>query len=97
MIGTLCGIEIFILMKKCGLNTQNTLMCLDSLEKMSIPKEYSVEVLIINNYPPEELEIENIYKTFTLTLIQNSEYTGFSGGHNKGIAYAEVRTGKEAV
>ena len=76
---------------------KNTLLCLESLEKITIPKDYLIEVVVINNYPQEELHIENKYKTFSLTVIQNTENTGFSGGHNKGIAYAEVNKAEYIV
>ena len=68
---------------------ENTISCLTSLEKLVIPKGYTVDVVIVNNYPQEVLSIKNIYKNFTLTVLQNSENSGFSGGHNVGITFAK--------
>lgn len=70
---------------------ENTLSCLKSLDTMLIPKGFTVSVVVINNYPQEVLSIKNDYKNFELSVIQNTENSGFSGGHNRGIAFAKEK------
>jgi GT2 family glycosyltransferase len=68
---------------------ENTVSCLASLEKIVVPKNFTLDVVIINNYPTDVLSIRNIYKNFTLTVLQNTTNSGFSGGHNVSFSFAK--------
>src|SRR3989338_8798435 len=59
---------------------ENTLFCLDSLQKIN-KKGFEVHVVVIDNYPPKILKIpENYFKGLSLTLTKNKNTLGFSGG-----------------
>ena len=67
---------------------ENTLFCLDSLQKIN-KKGFEVHVVVIDNYPPKILKIpENYFKGLSLTLTKNKNNLGFSGGHNVGFSHA---------
>lgn len=70
---------------------KNTLACLNSLNTLTVPKGYEIEVVVINNYPQDVLTIEKKYRNFSLTVLQNSVNSGFSGGHNVGIQFGKEK------
>lgn len=67
-------------------NAEKTRSCLTSLSNLSGRKD--MEVLVIDNASSEKLEIEKEKYDIPITVIENTENKGFSGGHNIAIDYA---------
>ncbi len=66
---------------------ENTVECLDSLEKVK-KDNFSLHIIIIDNASKEKFTLDKKYENFEITLIHSDVNTGFSGGHNIGIKYA---------
>lgn len=75
---------------------KNTVDFLTSLERLS-QKTVQVTVVVIDNNAKEPFADDNYSaKRFPLTILQNKENLGFSGGHNVGIKYA-LKSGADYV
>lgn len=75
---------------------ENTIACLDSLEK-STKDNFSLDVVVVDNASREKfIVIKERFKNFSLHIIRSETNTGFSGGHNIGIKYA-LENGAEYV
>lgn len=66
---------------------KTTLNCLDTLDRMDY-KNFNLQVIIINNDKSLEFPTKN-YKNFKLSVINNKENKGFSGGHNQGFEFSK--------
>ena len=64
-----------------------TIACLSSLKKIRT-NGFSVEIVLIDNYPPEELKIDTGQYKHKLTIIKPEVNKGFAGGHNVAITAA---------
>ncbi len=69
-------------------NPKDTLECLKSLEKIK-KKDIELDVCIVDNSSAKPFELDSSYfRTFSSSLIRNTENLGFSGGHNVAIRKA---------
>jgi GT2 family glycosyltransferase len=67
----------------------NTLACLDSLNKLVIDG-FTITVVLIDNNSPEPFSLEaRKYTRFKLHMVHNERNLGFAGGHNIGIRFAK--------
>lgn len=79
-------VKIFIsIINYNGNETTNA--CLDSLEEMTV-KDFSLNVIVIDNASKIPFEHENNFSKFKLEIIKNDKNLGFSGGQNLGIKKA---------
>ncbi len=74
---------------------ENTIECLESLEKMDT-QDIALHVVIINNAEQGDISIEKKYKNFSIHIFNPHTNLGFSGGHNMGIEYS-LKSGADAV
>lgn len=79
--------EIFVIVLHFGA-LENTLVCLQTLQKCKIPKNARVSRIVINNGMPKEdsIKIREAYKN--VIVLPNNKNLGFSAGMNSGIKYA---------
>lgn len=67
---------------------EDTIKCLKSLAKIKSSKEFTVEILVIDNASKNE-SVEKIRAAIPdVNMIENPINTGFSGGCNEGMRYA---------
>jgi GT2 family glycosyltransferase len=66
---------------------KDTLMCLDSLDNLSI-KNFELNVVVVDNASKKIFKTDRKYNNFKLETVRNEENLGFSGGQNLGIKYA---------
>ena len=66
--------------------SKDTLLCLDSLDKVKV-QDFELYVVVIDNASKENFQIEKEYKNFKLEIIRSDQNVGFAGGQNLGIKY----------
>ena len=75
---------------------EDTIACLKSLSKLKVSRDINIEPLVIDNNSSDE-SVERISKAFPeITLIENKENLGFSGGNNEGMRYA-IKSGGDYI
>jgi len=66
--------------------SKNTLLCLDSLNKVKA-EGFELNVVVVDNASNEKFQTEKEYKNFSLKIIRSETNLGFAGGQNLGIKY----------
>lgn len=68
---------------------ENTLECVESLQKIIVPKDAQIEIIVVDNASKINLkpQISNV-KTDNIKIVKNKENLGFAGGNNVGIRIA---------
>lgn len=61
---------------------QNTLDCIESLQKIVVPKGTQIEIIVVDNGSKENIKYRGV------KIIKNKENLGFAEGNNVGIRYA---------
>ena len=75
---------------------QNTIECLKSIQKLTLPRNISIEPLVIDNASSND-SIKKIKEEFPkVIVIENQTNLGFSGGSNEGMTYA-LKNGADFV
>jgi len=76
---------------------RDTLECLESLQKVNLSKETSIEIVVVDNAPKDKFKVQSSkFKVDKVEVIRNEKNLGFAGGNNVGIRYA-LKNGADYV
>jgi len=65
---------------------KDTLMCLDSLDKVHV-QDFELQAVVVDNASKEIFQTEKKSQNFKLNIIRSEKNLGFSGGQNLGIKW----------
>lgn len=69
---------------------EETLQCIESLQKINIPRNIKCNLLIVDNDSGDDSikKFKKIKSKFNLEVVENKENYGFAGGNNVGLKFA---------
>ena len=71
---------------------EDTLSCLDSLDKVTV-QDFKLSVVVVDNASKESFQTDRKYGNFELKIIRSDTKLGFAGGQNLGIRYGFGKQG----
>lgn len=75
---------------------KNTVECLKSLERIDVPKDVTIETLVVDNASKDD-SVAKIKKEFPkVAMIENQTNLGFTGGNNEGMRFA-IKSGADFI